>query len=513
MKISLHVILTVCLTAGALFSHSEASTTHADSCISPEWRAEIPQPVHPNKDWVELYYKTWEIAAGRVRKGPQGLPASPYLDENCYEEQIWIWDTCFMVLFAKYAPQSFPGIESLDNFYKPILEGSKTPLLVHLVDNPPLFAWIEKEYYDFTGDSTRLQHILHNKQYLQKHYKWFAAAQAGQRFECSPQNIYLHAVGEEGFTWTGGASGMDNTPRGRDAGGYNKVLWVDAIAQQALTATCLAEMERTLGDEAKAQHWEAVFAKLKTTINELYWDPQDQFYYDVAIADKKPCRIKTMASYWPLLAQVASPEQAAAMVEHLMNPAEFGGQYPTPSLARSDKDYNHETGDYWRGGIWMPTSYMGIKAIENYGYYKEADGIAAKLIQQQWESYQQHEPHTIWECYSPSSNAPSTEHGRRARPEFCGWSALGPITLFIENILGFKKISAAKGEVHWRLKPENGEHGIKKLRFGSTVTDLIFDGKQSIYTNSNRAYKLFVNGAEYTVQRGVSRIQLQPELI
>lgn len=48
-----------------------------------------------------------------------------------------------------------------------------------------------------------------------------------------------------------------------------------------------------------------------------------------------------------------------------MNPEEFGGSYPTPSLARSDKDYHHQTGDYWRGGIWLPTTYMAIKAIES----------------------------------------------------------------------------------------------------------------------------------------------------
>lgn len=51
-----------------------------------------------------------------------------------------------MVLFAKYAPRSFPAVESLDNLYKPIHEKAVTPLKVHLVDNPPLFAWVEKEY-------------------------------------------------------------------------------------------------------------------------------------------------------------------------------------------------------------------------------------------------------------------------------------------------------------------------------------------------------------------------------
>lgn len=182
-----------------------SATTHPDSCINRDWKKEIPLPVHPNREMVDLYHKTWEIAAGRVRKGPEGLPASPYMDENCYEDQIWIWDTCFMVLFAKYAPRSFPGVESLDNLYKPVHEKAVTPLKVHLVDNPPLFAWVEKEYFDFTGDKNRLDDLLNKKQYLQKHFNWFAQAKSGERFACSPQNIHLNSIGADGFTWTGGS--------------------------------------------------------------------------------------------------------------------------------------------------------------------------------------------------------------------------------------------------------------------------------------------------------------------
>lgn len=485
-----------------------AATTHPDSCINPDWKKEIPQPVYPDQEMVDLYHKTWEVAAGRVRKGPEGLPASPYMDENCYEDQIWIWDTCFMVLFAKYAPKSFPGVESLDNLYKPILEKASTPLRVHLVDNPPLFAWVEKEYFDFTGDKKRLDNILNKKRYLQKHFNWFAQAKRGERFECSPQHIYMNSIGGDGFTWTGGASGMDNTPRGRDSGGYDKILWIDAISQQALSARCIAEMEQALGNADEAGKWVAEYEALKKKINDLYWDGKDGFYYDVTIEDKQPCRIKTIASYWPLLAQTASREQARSMVRHLMNPDEFGGDYPTPTLARTDKDYNHQTGDYWRGGIWLPTTYMTIKAIEKYGYHDEADAIAEKIIRQQLAAYRNIEPHTIWECYSPSSNTPSTEHGRRARPEFCGWSALGPISLFIENVLGFKNVSAARREVQWRLKKSRGVHGIKNLSFGKITTDLVFDGENKVSVKSNDSYSLIINGKKYSVKKGDTEIRL-----
>ena len=85
---------------------------------------------------------------------------------------------------------------------------------------------------------------------------------------------------------------------------------------------------------------------------------------------------------------------------------------------------------------------MGIKGLENYGYTARADEAAEKILEQQYQTYKNVSPHTIWETYAPSSNAPSTEYGNIVRQDFCGWSALGPISLFIENVLGFHHVNA-----------------------------------------------------------------------
>lgn len=477
-----------------------------------DWREEIPQPVHPDKDLVDLYHKTWEIAHGRVRVGPKGLPASPYMDENCYENDIWIWDTCFMSLFSKYAPKSFPGMESLDNFYIPIHEDTSTPLNIHLRDNPPLFAWVEGEYYTFSGDKKRLDDIFKRKQYLQKHFEWFNTVPKGSKQACSHQGIFRGVVEGEGFTWTGGACGMDNTPRGRDCGGYDAILWIDAISQQALSARYIAELYERCGMKKEAAHWKGEFDRLARTINELYWDEEDGFYYDVVIESGKPCKVKTLASFWPLLAGVASKSQAARLVEHLKNPGEFGGEFPLPTLSRDDKDYNDETGDYWRGGIWLPTSYMVVKGLERYGYHDLADEISERTVRQQLRTFHAVEPHTIWECYAPGSDEPSTEVGRRARPDFCGWSALGPISMFIEHILGFHQVDAVNREIHWTLRSRNGAHGLKNLRFGDTTTDILFDGERTVSVTSNKPYTLIVNGKKHPVKAGRTVFQAAPRM-
>ncbi len=139
------------------------------------------------------------------QKGPGGAACLPYLDENCYETDVWIWDTCFMALFSKYAPKSFPGKESLDNFYFPMYRGVSTPLRIHMRDNPPLFAWLEWENYRFSGDKARVEGVLLREQFLQRHFRWFNTAPKGGTGALQQQSR-LPRSGWEGRVYLDGKS-------------------------------------------------------------------------------------------------------------------------------------------------------------------------------------------------------------------------------------------------------------------------------------------------------------------
>lgn len=485
-----------------------------DDAANPAWQREIPRVVFPDRELVALYEKTWEIAADRVRTGPEGLPASPYLDENCYDDQIWIWDACFMVMFSRYAPAAYPGRQTLYDFYLPIHENVATPLRIHLRDNPPLFAWIEYYNYLFSADREHIDDVLKERKFLQRHFDYFDNLVQGHRQpELSPNPIFLRPVKDEvgkieGYIWRGGASGMDNTPRGRDAGGFDKVLWVDAICQQALSALYISRLCDLCGMENERQEWQERYEALKKTVNDNYWDERDGFYYDIDIETGEPCRIKTPASFWAMLAEIPDKRQAERMTQYLRSEEFMGGDYPWPTLARDDKEYNNETGDYWKGGIWLPMVYMGTKALEKYGYYELADELAEKVVRQQLRTYHAVEPHTIWECYSPSADRPSTERGRRARPDFCGWSALGPISLVIENIMGFRTVDGLNKTVVWDLKKSNGTHGIKNLKFGPVVTDILYDSDTNkVSVESNEKYTLVIGGRKHRIVPGKNIIK------
>lgn len=501
-KTIMSLLCSMSLGAGA------AQSLPADA-VCPDWQSEIPRVVYPDSDMVNLYEKTWEIASGRVRKGPEGLAASPYLDENCYEDQIWIWDGCFMVLFSKYAPKAYPGKETLMNLYAPIHDGKRAPLRIHLRDNPPLFAWVEHENYRFSGDRQQIDKVLFDKQYLQRHFIYFdTIAKGNVNTDVSPNPIHRGVVRDSagniiGYTWTGNGSGMDNTTRGRDKGGWGSVMWIDAISQQALSALHIAELLEATGHKKQAREWKKRYEQIKGTVNERYWDEQDGYYYDVSLTDGTPSRVMTPASFWAMMAGIPSKEQAARMVEYLKRDDCLGGERPWVTVARRDKDFDAATGNYWRGGIWLPTAYMGTKALEKYGYYDLADELAERVVRLQLRTYKAVEPHTIWECYNPSADEPSTEHGHRARPDFCGWSALGPISLFIENIMGFRSADANTRTVTWSLKAKNGTHGLRNFRFGDIVTDIVYHAdRREIVTTTNAPYTLKVNGKTLRIRPG-----------
>ncbi|MCE0496336.1 MAG: hypothetical protein LV481_00100 [Methylacidiphilales bacterium] len=463
----------------------------------------IPEPVFEKEPgYVDLYWKALELAHAHVLDIP-GMPQTPYMDEAFALDTIWIWDTCFMALFCRYAPQVFPGVESLSNFYVPIHDNGFLPVKIQHPDNPPLFAWVEREYYRLTGDNSRLHWVLEDKQYLQKHFHWFNGLKREAIFPWSRIQIGLerHAIG---FKWNGICSGMDNSPRfddGRDP------FVVDALAQQGLAANCISRLAASIGNRKVEMEYQRHYEDITKLINKHYWDEEDGFYYDLLPDAKTFSKVRTPASFWPVLAGMALPRQIQRMAEYVRDPDELGGPIPWTTVNRSSSVFHQEHGEYWRGALWLPTAYVGIRALSENGQGSLADETAEAVVRHMFHTWRDYNPKTIWECYSPSHPEPSSHHGNRVRPDFCGWSALGPISLFIENVLGFYDISAEKQQVEWRLH-QPGVHGIRCLRFGKVLTDIISDGKGNINVTSNLTYTLIINDKSFAIHSGSQTIKL-----
>lgn len=456
---------------------------------------------HP--EYIELYKKAWDIASDHVLDTP-GLPVEHHMDEGFAPDRNWIWDTCFMVHYCKYSPGFFPGIQSLDNFYLPLHDKVKSSCLIQHPDNPPLFAWVEYDYYRFTGDASRIHRNLVEKRYLQRHYDFVENGKLGDR---CPSSFLMNTLQkcECGYFWSGIASGMDNTPRGNDT--YTNLFWVDALAQQALSALYIARMAALIGESSIEAEYLEKYEEKKNTLNKYYFDERDGSYYDIHAATHDVCRILTPASFWPLMAEAASKDQAAKQLKTILDPELLGGEVPAPSVARNSV-YFEPDGRYWRGGVWMPTSYMTAKAIEKYGYLDEAADFADKTVKRMSDVYRTYSPATIWEAYAPSLMRPSSSKhaGTVARPDFCGWSALGPISLLIENVIGVYGVDAVTKTVKYHHR-KIGRHGVKRLKFGPVTCDIIGDDS-SVTVTTDTAITFIADGKAYECKAGTSRIEL-----
>ncbi|OGH56668.1 MAG: hypothetical protein A3G34_05135 [Candidatus Lindowbacteria bacterium RIFCSPLOWO2_12_FULL_62_27] len=437
------------------------------------YRDFLPEPMLPaHPEWIDLYWEAWRMAWEKISFGtPENGLAAAYMDEG-FNEQIYQWDSVFMCLFARYGLRLFPVMPTLDNFYGKQRENGyiqrcysesdgrevQTPTPDDPGVNPPLFAWVEWEYYAFTGDRSRLLRVFPK---LEKYFLWL------EDNARAPEGRGLYYQTDLG-------SGMDNTPRGD----VTRSAWSDMSIQQALAAGYLARMAAVLGDREKEAFWRREHADLKDRINELLWDEADGFYYDLLRSGEKS-HVKHIGAFWAMLASVADGQRTARLVDHLKNPAEFYRPHLFPTLAASEKTYA-AAGHYWRGSVWAPTNYMVIQGLERRGYGDLAREAAENHVRHMAQVYadppadehriapeeRRDAYRTIWECYSPERPAPATRWDNTfySRQDFVGWSGLGPIAMLIENILGFE-VRGAENILVWTLT-RSDTHGIRRLPVG-----------------------------------------------
>ena len=469
-------------------------------------RSLVPEVVYEeNPELVDLYYEAWQSAWTHIFS-TRGAPVSPYMNEGIRCHKIWIWDSCFMVQFCRYAADVFPGIQSLDNFYRVMHNGENMVLKVHIPDNPPLFAWTEYEHFKHTGDVKRIRQLLLKDRYLQRHYQWLNECKAGILYDYATSLTGAEFIPGKGFKWHGGKAGMDNTPRGDD--NFQSIYYCDLSSQQALSALYIARLAEAIGENELAAQWYSEFEKQKKFINERFWSEDDQLYLDRFIDESGFCKLLTPASLWPMLAEVAGEKQLDALAKIIADPEKLGGERPIPSVSRDDHRFSPD-GTYWRGSIWMPKVYMTVKGLEKNGRQELADEVARKMIFLQYRTWKNFEPHTFWECYSPTEDKPGTNKtGGYSRPDFCGWSALGPISLFIENILGIRDVNAIDNRIIWEPAPGKN-NGIRNLKMGENTISLVaYPAQGKAEVEASAAFTLHLNGNDIQCPPGKSVIPL-----
>lgn len=339
------------------------------------------------------------------------------------------------------------------------------PVLTLDALNHPILAWAEWESLRITGDHTRLERVYEP---LVRYYR------ALQKYLRQGNGLYV-------TDW----ASMDNSPRNPflERGGTA----IDISSEMVMFGDQLAEFALLLGKKKEAAAFRMEATETAGLIREKMWDPQDEFFYDLTLNGGR-AGIKTVAGYWTLLAGVATQEQADALAAELKNPRTFGRTHRIPTLAADQPGYDRY-GGYWRGAVWAPTETMVIRGLERYGKDSLAREIALEHLQQIGAVFD--ETGTVWENYSADTTAP----GRPAKPDFVGWTGIGPILYLIEFAIGIKA-DAVRNRIDWNVTTPL-RVGIEKLRFGDKTVDLVCDaagenGTRTLRVSSSKPFTLIV---------------------
>ena len=429
----------------------------------------LPQPIWDGHDDVlACYRKTWQIAFGNLHKANADAGFVSNFIDTAFNGYLFMWDSAFIVMFGKYGRRVFNFQKTLDNFYshqhkdgfinREICEsesGEQWSRDDPASTGPNILPWSEWSYFLSTGDRSRLADVFNP---LCAYHKW----------------LQLNRSWPDGSYWSCGlACGMDNQPRQPD--GYDHALshgfmsWIDTCAQQYLSAEILIRMAKTLGREEEVGWLKEEAALMEKTINGTMWSEQDGYYYD-KLRDGTLSGVKTVGSYWTLLAGLVPDERKDRFVAHLDNEAEFKRPNRIPTLAATDPHYQ-DCGGYWLGGVWAPTNYMVLTGLYENGYNDLARDIAETYLDNAVKVFK--ETDTLFENYAPEYAA----HGKPAGPDFVGWTGLAPISILFEFIFGIHP-DAGANRIRWIVN-RTERHAITQYPFGDANVDLVCEARSS----------------------------------
>lgn len=120
MRTALLILLSTVATWGAAAGSVFPKTEYLPAPLPrfTEYRDRLPGPIYDeNPEWVALYWKAWELAFRNFHEPAKGSPFVSQFIDAAFNQNIFLWDTCFMSMFCNVAHPLVPGIASLDNFY------------------------------------------------------------------------------------------------------------------------------------------------------------------------------------------------------------------------------------------------------------------------------------------------------------------------------------------------------------------------------------------------------------
>ncbi len=259
---------------------------------------------------------------------------------------------------------------------------------------PPVGALICRELYRKYHDRWFLEEVYPN---LLRWNRWWNENRMIDGLLCWGSTPYEPVLGtsletesvneRQGGAWESGLDNLpvyDDVPFDRDR---HLLLIHDAGLNGLYVEDCLAlaDIARVLAKDGEANELLERANHFRLSLKTL-WDEDRGIFLNRRVDTKAFSPRISPTSFYPLLAEAATQEQAERMVrEHFYNPQEFWGEYMIASIARNDPAYADQ--DYWRGRIWGPMNLLTYFSLRKYNLPQACHDLAEKskaLLLKEW---------------------------------------------------------------------------------------------------------------------------------
>lgn len=421
------------------------------------------------QDFVNIYNKTWTSIYEKSSfvKGKGGKVHEFLTQKKGDAVIIEQTEAVLSSFYLSYSNRNLDSFLNIDYFYSKQEENGAIRKCYDIVSGEalkeagneegiafPFFAWAEFNIYHRAGSKKRIKEILpiliKYSSYLESTYK------------CE-NGLYSVPLA---------ATGMFNSPR------ENAAYLVDFNSAVALNALYIAALADILNDKDTVFNFKKSYFALKTRINSKMWDEEEGFYLDLD-KDEKRLAEKTIAGFFPLIAELPNSAKAQRLVSHLHNPKTFFSENPVPSLSKDSKHFS-ESGNGFCGSVFPLYNFLVIKGLERYQEYELSRECATShiysIIEGMYpaaaEGSEERPAGDLYEAYLPDGSGKASLEGRCdwSRENYLAGTALSTIALMIESVIGLS-LSLQHKTVDWTI-PSLETIGIENLALKRNVISM-----------------------------------------
>jgi putative isomerase len=374
-------------------------------------------PGDERRQHADTLLRYFTANAPQLLRAPDGIlkhpSVSPSLPGKRYSTQLWDWDTLWTSqgLFRLAALQHDESLKqklcehvsgSLLNFLDHASAEGRIPILMTTTDPDPLGV--------MGANAT-------SKNQAKPVFGQLGLLAADQRGEVGWLAVHFDKILRFYDAWTAHntssigllvwgndvAIGDDNDPTTFGRPFFSSAnLLLNCLFYEDLLSS--AELARRLG---RAKDHDRLSAQAQTLAQQIQmhcWDPRDSYYYsaDVQCVDRRaeliptvprgmdmswkslPMRIQMFTGLLPLWCGIASQTQADELVKiNYLADDRLCARWGVRSLSSRESMYSLEFSSNpsnWLGPVWIIVNYFAWKALQRYGFHKEAAALADKTI-------------------------------------------------------------------------------------------------------------------------------------